>query len=91
MWDTHAKKLALAKVDESSTCEPWSICLTHAGSEVQINLCAQGVRELSPETTDTMEIVAGAAAAADSAADVADVAHSADSAAASAAAADRRP
>ena len=78
-------------MDESSTHEPRSKFSIHTTSEVQINLCAQGVRELSPDTTDTMEIVTGAAAA-DSAADAAAADDSAAYAApASAAAADRRP
>ena len=83
MWDTHAKKLALAKVDENSTRELWSKFSIHAASGAQISLCAQGVRNLSPDTTDSMEIVA-AAAAADSAAYA--VAAAAASAAAAAAA-----
>ena len=53
--------------------------------------CAQGAPKLFPDTTDTMEIVAGAAAAADSAADAAAADSAAYAAAASAAAADQRP
>ena len=87
MWDTHAKKLALAKVDENSTRELWSKFLIHAASGAQLRLCAQGVRKLSPDTTDTMEIVAAAAAAAaDSAAYAVAAAAAAASAAAAAAA-----
>ena len=85
MWDTYAKKLALAKVDENSTRELWSKFSVHAASGAQIILCAQGVRNLSPDTTDSMETVAATAAAADSAAYA--VAAAAAAAAASAAAA----
>ena len=87
MWDTHANKLALAKVDENSTRELWSKFSIHAASGAQISLCAQGVRNLSPGTTDNMEIVdAAAAAAADSAAYAVAAAAAAASAAAAAAA-----
>jgi len=85
--DTHANKLALAKVDENSTRELWSKFSIHAASGAQISLCAQGVRNLSPGTTDNMEIVdAAAAAAADSAAYAVAAAAAAASAAAAAAA-----
>jgi len=63
LWDTHAKKLALAKVYENSTSELWSKFSIHATSEAQISLCVQDVRKPSPDTTDTMEVVAVAAAA----------------------------
>ena len=87
MGDTHANKLALAKVDENSTRELWSKFSIHAASGAQISLCAQGVRNLSPGTTDNMEIVdAAAAAAADSAAYAVAAAAAAASAAAAAAA-----
>ena len=69
MWDTHAKKLALAKVDENSTRELWSKFSIHAASGAQISLCAQGVRKLSPGATNSMEIVAADSAAAAAAAD----------------------
>ena len=49
-------------VDESSTRKPWSKFSIHATSEVPISLCAQGIRQLSPGTTDTMENVIAAAA-----------------------------
>ena len=85
LWDTHAKKLALANA--SSTSEPWNKFSIHAASGAQISLCAQGVRNLSPGTTDNMEIVdAAAAAAADSAAYAVAAAAAAASAAAAAAA-----
>ena len=87
MGDTHANKLALAKVDENNTRELWSKFSIHAASGAQISLCAQGVRNLSPGTTDNMEIVdAAAAAAADSAAYAVAAAAAAASAAAAAAA-----
>ena len=88
MGDTHANKLALAKVDENSTRELWSKFSIHAASGAQISLCAQGVRNLSPGTTDNMESVdaAAAAAAADSAAYAVAAAAAAASAAAAAAA-----
>ena len=87
MGDTHANKLALAKVDENSTRELWSKFSIHAASGAQISLCAQGVRNLSPGTTDNMEIVdAAAAAATDSAAYAVAAAAAAASAAAAAAA-----
>ena len=87
MGDTHANKLALAKVDENSTRELWSKFSIQAASGAQISLCAQGVRNLSPGTTDNMEIVdAAAAAAADSAAYAVAAAAAAASAAAAAAA-----
>ena len=85
MWDTHAKKLALAKVDENRTRELWSKFSIHAASGAQISLCAQGVRNLSPGTTDNMEIVDAAAAAADSAAYAVAAAAAASAAAAAAA------
>ena len=92
LWDTHAKKLALAKVDENSTRELWSKFSIHAASGAQISLCAQGVRKRSPDTTDSMETVAAdsaaaAGAAAAAAADSAAYAVAAAAAAASAAAA----
>ena len=87
MWDTHANKLALAKVYENSTRELWSKFSIHATPEAQISLCAQGVRNLSPDTTDSMEIVVAAAGAAASDSAAYAVAAAAAAAAASAAAA----